>query len=50
MGKILAILAILVGALTLTACNGIEHAACANDPTASSYPVDSPKQVLHTCN
>ncbi|WP_336944677.1 hypothetical protein ABHV46_05430 [Asaia sp. BMEF1] len=47
MGKILAI---LVGALTLTACNGIDHAACANDPTASSYSVNSPKDVLHTCN
>ncbi|GEM_PF-1940854 len=47
MGKFLAI---LVGALTLTACHGIDHAACANDPTASSYAVDSPKAVLHTCN
>ncbi|WP_156938830.1 hypothetical protein [Asaia astilbis] len=44
------LLAFLVGALTLTACNGIEHAGCANDPTASSYAVNSPQSVLHTCN
>ncbi|WP_158625430.1 MULTISPECIES: hypothetical protein [unclassified Asaia] len=44
------IIAILVGAMALTACNGIDHAACPNDPTASSYQITSAKSVLHTCN
>lgn len=47
MGKLMAF---LVGALALTSCNRIDHAACANDPTATSYQVTSAKSVLHTCN
>lgn len=44
------VLAIILGAIALTSCNGLDHAACANDPTATSYQVNSPKSVLHTCN
>ncbi|GBQ09920.1 hypothetical protein [Swaminathania salitolerans] len=36
--------------LGLSACQGIDHAGCPNDPQNISYQVNSPKSVLHTCN